>query len=145
MKSVEYKGYQVFDDGSIIGKRGNKLKFSLHNSGYYVVNINNKICGVNKVVYEAFNGEVKQGNHVDHINRDKLDNRLDNLQESTPSENLKNRNEFYRMSQRHLTGEQVRFIRNNYPTWTIEALANKFNLAHTTIRAILLNKSYKNI
>ena len=43
---------------------------------------------VHRLVYEAFCGEIPDGLVVNHINEDKTDNRLENLNLLTPKENL---------------------------------------------------------
>lgn len=42
---------------------------------------------VSRLVWEAFNGPIKKGLHVDHINNNPADNRLSNLQLLTPYDN----------------------------------------------------------
>ena len=44
---------------------------------------------VSKLVWEAFNGPVPRGMQVNHINEDKTDNRLVNLNLMTPSQNCR--------------------------------------------------------
>lgn len=46
---------------------------------------------VHRVVYETFVGTIHSGLEIDHINRDKHDNRVTNLRTVTHSENCKNR------------------------------------------------------
>jgi hypothetical protein len=43
-------------------------------------------------VYESFNGRIKKGNQVDHIDSNPLNNNLENLREVTPLENIRNPN-----------------------------------------------------
>jgi hypothetical protein len=68
------------------------LKCNKNKFGYIVVNLskNKKISffRVNRLVYEAFNGEIPQGMQVNHINEDKTDNRLENLNLMTPKDNI---------------------------------------------------------
>lgn len=42
---------------------------------------------VHRLIWEAFNGEIPEGMQIDHINNDRTDNRLENLQLVTCSEN----------------------------------------------------------
>lgn len=46
-----------------------------------------KTFRVNRIVWESFNGQIPEGMHVNHINEDKLDNHLDNLNIMSPKEN----------------------------------------------------------
>lgn len=67
------------------------LKLTKHHSGYLVVNLHkddiNKMFVVQRLIYEAFNGPIPKGMQVNHINEDKTDNRLCNLNLMTPKEN----------------------------------------------------------
>jgi len=79
--------YRVFDDGSIISCKYNKMqKVKQHlnkTSGYkyckLYVDKRGYTCLVHGLVMKLFVGEAPIGFTVDHINRDKLDNRLSNL------------------------------------------------------------------
>lgn len=59
--------------------------------GYLMVSlrdgINKKGFGVHRLVYEAFLGPIPPGMQVNHINEDKTDNRLENLNLLTPKAN----------------------------------------------------------
>ena len=44
-------------------------------------------CSVQRVVYESFNGQIPDCMQVNHINEDKTDNRLENLNLMTPEQN----------------------------------------------------------
>lgn len=85
--------------GKVYGTRGpggapyktpKELKGSIVN-GYHVVSIRNGatklICRVHRIVWISQHGIIPDGYVVDHINNDKLDNRIENLQLLTPGEN----------------------------------------------------------
>lgn len=67
------------------------LKGTKHHTGYVVVQLqkngSKKMALVQCLVWEAFNGEKPEGMQVNHINEDKTDNRLCNLNLMTPKEN----------------------------------------------------------
>lgn len=60
-------------------------------SGYCVVmlyhNCTTQNCRLHRVVWESFNGPIPSGMQVNHINEDKTDNRLENLNLMTPRQN----------------------------------------------------------
>ena len=81
-------------------KRGVVLKKMLV-CGYFYVNIvvNNKqkLMRVHRLVAEAFIPNTENKPCVDHINGDKMDNRVENLRWTTYKENTNNSNTFYKM------------------------------------------------
>lgn len=77
----------------LIKKNGKDLlKVFPDKDGYlkYALTINNKTVNlfVHRVVWEIVNGEIPEGFTVDHINNDKLDNLIDNLQLLPNKENV---------------------------------------------------------
>ena len=64
-------------------------------SKYMFISLGRKGNGVHlpvhKIVYESFNGKIKDGLDIDHINGDSKDNRLCNLQAITHADNLAKR------------------------------------------------------
>lgn len=50
-----------------------------HHYGYRVLNFRKKMYQVHRIIWELHNGSVPDGLTIDHINRDKLDNRIENL------------------------------------------------------------------
>lgn len=66
----------------------------LNANGYYTVSIsfNNKkrILYIHRLVYETYKGSLNEGLVIDHIDRNKLNNNVDNLRQVTISENSLN-------------------------------------------------------
>ena len=92
-----YKGYFLDTDGNVYSnKRMNKtikLKASINQKGYHRVRITvdgvGKLHSVSRLMMQTYVGYSDL--EVDHINRDKGDNRLSNLRYVTRSENVLNR------------------------------------------------------
>ncbi|ALA06963.1 HNH endonuclease [Lactococcus phage GE1] len=88
---IKYKeNYVVSDHGEIwkITKAGlRKTKGTTDKDGYKVISINNKNKKVHRVVLEAFKGVSSLT--ADHIDRNKSNNKLDNLEYVTQKENSK--------------------------------------------------------
>lgn len=69
-------------------QKGRVLKPFTINSGYLIIHLGRKKkCLIHRLVYEAFMGPIPEGMQVNHINEDKKDNRLENLNLMTPKEN----------------------------------------------------------
>lgn len=92
---VRYKGkYLVSDTGEVykINKYGIKLKKqNKKDNGYLETSINGKGEYIHRIVMSAFVG--RSPLHIDHINMDKNDNNLLNLEYVTQQENNKRRDE----------------------------------------------------
>lgn len=79
--------------GGTAVKKGKILKQSFNKRGYLKVNLvdenkSAKTNAVQRIVWIAFNGPIPEGMQVNHINEDKTDNRLENLNLMTPKENV---------------------------------------------------------
>lgn len=91
----------VFGYGAIKSHNGIILKKVLDTYGYYVVSLRkNKIlktCKIHQLVAMAFLGHIPCGHKlvIDHINNDKLDNRVENLQIVTNRFNTHKNNKIY--------------------------------------------------
>jgi len=96
-----FDGYEVSDHGSVRsldrwiernGKpaklRGRTLRFRKHPQGYRGVSLSGqKQSTVHALVLLAFEGPRPDGAWINHINGDKADNRLINLEYCTPKQN----------------------------------------------------------
>lgn len=89
----EYQVY-VSNDGKLFSKRIGKCKLECLHNGYirWSTNRNHKKIRilVHRLVWETFNGKIPTNMEIDHINRDKTDNRLCNLRCVSHVQNMKN-------------------------------------------------------
>lgn len=100
MKLKDIKGfeglYAVTEDGRVWSYLSNKwLKLKI-SKGYHLVRLckEGKVYNflVHRLVYETFKGIIPKGLVVDHIDSNRLNNIIDNLQLLTPSENSRKAN-----------------------------------------------------
>jgi hypothetical protein len=95
------KNYEVSNLGRVksIDKKNGFERYLTHNldkDGYHKVSISGKGNKfIHHLVAYAFKGDRPENNHIDHIDRNKLNNKVENLRYCTFSENMINR-EFFR-------------------------------------------------
>jgi hypothetical protein len=65
---------------------------SLGKKGYYLVDFRGRKRTVHQIVWELFNGEIPANMCIDHIDGDKLNNKIDNLRLSDTRTNNRNSN-----------------------------------------------------
>lgn len=95
-----FQDYQVSNLGNVKSfkqdKNGKLLSLKPNATGYVVVKLYNNGQDYNKMVHrlvlETFCPTTDKDKEVDHINRNRNDNRLENLRWVSPSENCKNKN-----------------------------------------------------
>lgn len=69
LRSVNFRPYQHYDN----------LKFTLRNTGYYSLTTDNR-CLMHRYIWEKERGDIPKGWDIHHINGNKADNRIGNLE-----------------------------------------------------------------
>ena len=138
MRSVTYKDkYIVYEDGNVYSLSKNKMmKPTLQKNGYCKIYICNKNTWLHRFIMEAFNG--KSDLTVDHIDGNKENNNLSNLEYVTQAENT--RRMFERVGTAHLkdnfNGEIYgckKLVYKGLKFNSINELARKTGLSRTTV------------
>ena len=113
---VEFHGYQIYRDGTVLGKRGKPLRTEkrARRGGGYDLRIKLCICGdqkkftLHRLVAQCFLGPV-YGYQINHKDRNPTNNHVDNLERLTPSENQKHwRDNERRNNERRNNGLRIR-------------------------------------
>ena len=93
MKFRDYSNYEIYEDGRIWSYKRNKwLKPLTLPSGYQMVLLSDngkpKMYYIHRIVYETFSGSpIPEGMQVNHIDENKTNNHINNLNLMTPKEN----------------------------------------------------------
>ena len=92
---MDYNEMFEYRDGNLYNKvhRGYQAPIgakvgSINNKGYVLTKIKQKNLKVHRIIWEMHNGRIEDGLLVDHINENKADNRIENLQLLTNKQNL---------------------------------------------------------
>ena len=95
---IEYPEYEINESGIIKNKKtGRIMKQSLTAKGYYTVNLTRRNSGrsirlkVHRLIAITFIPNLENKKTVDHINRIRTDNRIENLRWASINENNNNK------------------------------------------------------
>lgn len=121
-KHPKHPNYFFSKDGRVLNRKTNKIlggSLTGHTDRKYrQVGLNDQIrMLVHHGVWTCFNGDIPEGLEIDHINDNSLDNRLENLQCITPSENRKKRQFDYTK----ITGGNAHLKRRNIKSMEYKA------------------------
>jgi hypothetical protein len=88
-----YTTYRADKEGNIYNKNNKKMQSHDNGNGYLYVclrhNGNNHTLRASRFVFECFNGPIEKNKIIDHIDNNKLNNKIGNLQMITQSKNVK--------------------------------------------------------
>lgn len=127
MKAIkQYPDYFVTEEGLVFSSKTNKfLKFSYDQQGYqrvglYVGNYKSKTIKVHRIVAETFIENTENKKDVNHIDGNKSNNNIHNLEWCTRSENIKHAfaNGLKTITQKQIDGVKSRFSKRVLDTKT---------------------------
>lgn len=158
-----YDNFEISNTGILRNKTtGKEYKQCKIKTGYMTVCVslgsrnNKKLFKIHKCVAEAFLPNPDNKPEVNHIDGDKTNNDINNLEWVTGSENVKHAFDIGIAHARKgednttskLTWNDVGFIRNCYKGYDKEfgarALGRRFNVCHSTIAAIVHKETWIN-
>lgn len=141
--------YFISKEGKIY-KNGKEKKLTLDRF-YLITNIKGKKCLVHRLVAETYIPNPENKKEVNHINGNKLDNRVENLEWSTRQENLKHRDETIKTciwgekaALSKLSNQQAQEIRQEYTNTktSYPKLAKKYGVYKGTIGRIVRGETF---
>ncbi len=142
-------GYRATSDGHIIGRSGKVLSAKPNKHGYIRVHLNmpseHGSRSVHRLICEAFYGNAPHL-QVNHKNGIKDDNRVENLEWCTPSENISHAIHVLKKKigfQSGLTTTQVRVI--YLDSRRHHEIAKEYGVSRTTVTAIKSGGTHKHI
>ena len=122
----------------------NKMKATYVPTGYMQLGFRKDDCKavyrLHRLIYFSFNPNVDQSLQINHINSIKTDNRLENLEAVSQSENIKHCYNAGNHKGMKIQSSEYPKILDLYNTNnTILNISNQYKVSHNTIRAILKN------
>ena len=115
---IENENYSISDKGRIRNSTGKILNPFINNAGYYCIglwknNVKKTYC-IHKLVAKYFMNNYNENLDIDHINNNKLDNNITNLQQITHKSNCSKR-----VTPNIYLVEKDGTIINTYPSYRI--------------------------
>jgi len=95
MQINNYPNYLIYDDGRVQNKKTKRFLKQIDNgAGYLIVTLSHKNKqkphSIHRLVAEHYIDNPKNKQTVDHINRDRKDNRIENLRWASRTEQIEN-------------------------------------------------------
>ena len=99
-KKKEIMGYTIIDDN--LYYQLNQFKWHKDTNGYPISTINNKHWRISKYIFEILLKENIDNYQIDHINRNILNNKIENLRKVDHSGNMRNRGKKHNTSSEYI-------------------------------------------
>ena len=143
---ITYEELDIRRDGTI-WYNGELKYLGKTKKGYLRCKFNGGCESVHRLIAQKYIPNPENKEQVNHINGIKTDNRVDNLEWVTASENIKHAYETGLIDitkNRRLTMEQAREIREKYSTgdYNTVQLSEEYDVSIPVINKIIKNKSY---
>jgi hypothetical protein len=150
--------YQVSNCGNVMNEKRNRLLIPCHsNNGYLIVNLRyeskHKTHYVHRMVAETFIPNPENHNQINHIDGDKTNNNVSNLEWCTGTHNrlhafrigLQISLKGEKSGRSKLTESQVKKIKELHGVLTQKEIAKTFNVTYATIGRIHRNEIWKHL
>ena len=144
--------YLVSSCGDIYSlKTASIRKNTMYSGGYYKIDLAKaKTVPIHRIVAMTYIPNPHNLPYVNHIDGDKTNNCVDNLEWCSAQQNAQHAIDTgLNKVCRKLTDEDVKFIRDNYikgdKIWGLNPLSRKYGVSRATIRSVLLRLTHKNI
>ena len=146
--------YIIYKNGSIWSNVSSRFLKGTNKDGYRMVNLKGDLHYVHRLVATKFILNPLNKKEVNHIDGDKLNNYVSNLEWNTHAENMKHgyktnliNNSGERAGASKLTEQEVLEIRNKYKIGNISqpALAKQYNTTRGNISKIILRTTWREI
>lgn len=152
-KIVGFESYCITKDGRVWSFKSNKfLKPYKHPNGYFQVTLTNENRKEKKLIHrlvaESYIENHQNKEYVNHLNGIKKDNRIENLEWSTPSENIKHAYDtnLRRSYVRKIDTKQIPTImkmRNEGLSY--KKISEHFSVSPMTIHNLIKRKTYRDV
>lgn len=84
-----HKRYSCDSQGRVYGVKGQLILGCTATVGYRQYQADGETVLGHRFIWECFNGTIPDGMHINHIDHDKQNNAIDNLELMTPAENVR--------------------------------------------------------
>ena len=149
--------FVVYPDGEIYNLFGKRLKYSVNPNGYRIITVNRKAYTFHRIVATLFIPNPDNKPFINHIDGNKKNNAVSNLEWCTPKENaqhaertgLTHHARGERVHTSKLTASDVMYIRSHYKPYSKKfggkALAEKFGITKDYIYNVIYGKKWTHI